>query len=412
MVLFSGFKRHKKSYNNKSKPSGIRPIKSATALLSSKDNQLLLQSIKLLVKPARRFDEYYLPVIEKFAEFVQNISENEQGFFGQQTDFLSHGLERVSRVLSLCITYFFPKQANFSTISKHNALWIYATFTAALFLDIGKIAVKYTIMLYHEKTYPFKKWDPYTSSMLGQGTYYKFDSIKQNFNELRQFITPLLARQILDSVESSAEKGFNWIASDPEVLELWFALLMGEEDRIPMTSFMAMIPQAEIRTIENYRKKNNIVPQDSAGEAFLQWIRKEISEGRIEINTVDAKVQIKEKEIILSSILFQKFANANTLYKHAEIVQKQFIDIARRYQIAVSELDLRTDMNVNDLYKKNIDISDTTGTHENDKISRRFLVGGIGLLALISSLPLHQVMQSESTEKIIIKPPLHPNLTT
>lgn len=417
MILFQDLKHHIKNTNNKSQFSGIYPIKTAAELLNTKDNQIFLQKIKLLIKPSRRFDDFYLPAIEKFAEFVQAIPENERGFFCQQTDFLSHGLERVSRVLSLCLAYFFPKQADFSAVSKYDALWIYTTFTAALFLDIGKIAVKYTIMLYHKKAYPLKKWDPYTSAMVGQGSYYKFDYIKENFNNLRHFITPILARQILDSVGSSSEKGFNWIASDPCVLEAWFALLAGEEERIPMTSFMSVIPQAEIEIIENYRKKNQMSLTDPAGEAFLQWLRKEIKEGRIDINKTDDKLRINEKEIILSSVLFKQFANANATHKHPDVIERQFIDIAKLYQIPISELDQRNRAHggisgISDFAKRYRTMGGLATIQENEKTSHRFLKGGIGLLALITSLPLHKVIVSGLAEKNIIKTFISPKSTT
>lgn len=411
MVLFQDIKRHLKNiHNNKnSHLSEIYSIKSATELLNTKDNQQFIRTMKALLKPSRRFDELYLPVIEKFSEFVQSLPENKRGFFDQQAEFLTRGLERVSRTLSLCLAYFFPEKSDFSTISNYDALWIYATFTSALFLDIGKIAVKYTVMLYQEKAKPLKKWDPYTSAMLGQGSYYKFDYIKENFNGLRHFITPLLARQILDSsTESSEDKGFNWIASDPEVLEVWFALLAGEEERIPMTSFMSMIPRAEIEILENYRKEKKFSVTDPAGEAFLQWLRKEIKEGRVAINEKGDKLRLSEKEIILSAALFQQFANSNPSYKHPEIIERQFIDIAKLYQVSISELDQRYRAHgglsgLSDLAKRYRTVGGTAAVQENAKQSDRFLKGGIALLSLITSQPLH---------KTLVKPLVFPKLTT
>ncbi len=362
-----------------------------------------------MIKPSRCFDDLYLPVIEKFAEFVQILPENQRGFFEQQTEFLTRGLERVSRTLSLCLAYFFPEKTDFANISKQDALWIYTTFTAALFLDIGKIASKYTVMLYLEKGRPLKKWDPYSSAMVGQGSYYKFDYIKENFNDLRHFTTPLLARQILDSSnEISSEKGFNWIASDPEVLEVWFALLAGEEERIPMTSFMSVIPRAETEIIEHYRKEKKISVIDPAGEAFLQWIRKEIKEGRISINEKGSKIYISEKEIILSVLLFQQFANSNSSYKHPEIIERQFVDIAKLYQVSISELDQRYRAHgglsgLSDLAKRYRAVGGTVSMQENAKLSSdRFLKGGIGLLSLITSQPL---------DKTLIKPVIFPKLS-
>jgi hypothetical protein len=419
MVLFKGLKRLKNiSANKNSQALGIYPIKSATELLSSKDNQQFLQTIKSLIKPCRVFDNFYFPVIEKFAEFVQILPENKRGFFDHEVEFLTQGLERVSRTLSLCLAYFFPEKNDFSNISKHDALWIYATFTAALFLDIGKIAVKYTIILYHAKVYPLKKWNPYVGSMLGLGSYYKFDYIKKNFNDLRCFITPILARQILDSSAKFPEyNGFNWIASDPDVLEVWFALLTGEEKRIPMTSFMSVIPRAEIEIIETYRKENKISLTDPSGEAFLQWLRKEIKAGNIIINGKDAKIRLLEKEVLLSTTLFQQFVNANPSYKRPETIERQFIDIAKLYQIPISELDQRYRAyggisGISDLAKRYRAIGGLASVQENAKlVSERFLTGGIGLLSLITSQPVRKEA-SLSLPNTIIKSPISPKLTT
>jgi hypothetical protein len=407
MVLFRGLKNTEANKN--SQFSDSYPIKLAVDLLASKDSQGFIQLIKSLIRSSRRFSSFYFPVIEKFAEFVQNLPENQREFFGQQVRFLTQGLERASRTLSLCLAHFFPEEANFSNVSKRDALWIYATFTAALFLDVGKIAVKYTVTLYREKDHFVKQWDPYTGTMLGQGSYYKFDYIKENLHDLYRFITPILARQILDSATGPSSGGFNWIASDPEVLAIWFALLVGEEDRIPMTSFMSVIPRAEIEIVENYRKEKKIVVTDPAGDAFLQWLRKEITEGRILINKQN-ELRVTEKEIILSVALFQQFADSNASYKHPEIIEKQFIDIAKLYQISISELDQRYRAHgglsgISDLGKRYRTIGGLAATQENEQILpiHRCLKGGVGLLSLITSQPLREILSLSTAEKTIIK---------
>ena len=422
MVLFQGLKRHLQNLNtNKNSQSfGIYPIKVAPDLLGTKENQLFVRNIKSLIKFSRCFDDLYLPAIEKFAEFVQNIPEDQRDFFGQQAEFLTHGLDRASRTVSLCLAYFFPEKTDFSNISEHDALWIYATFTAALFLDVGKIAVKYTVMLYHEKAYPLKKWDPYKGSMLDQGNYYKFDYIKENFNDLRRFITPMIARQILDAgVKSVRKQGFNWIASDPEVFEVWFALLAGEEDRIPMTSFMSVIPRAEMEILENYRKAAKMSVVDPAGEAFLQWLRKEIKEGRIILNEKDAKIHVSEKEVFLRVELFHEFANSNSSYKHPEIIERQFIDVAKLYQISISELDQRYRAQgglsgMSDLGKRYRTVGGITAIEENEKKmpTQRFLKGGTGLLYLLTSQPLYHKGSSAGLSGNITNISIFPRLTT
>lgn len=417
MVLFRGLRPSFKKMD-KTKID-LYPIKTADDLLNTKDNLKFVKAVKRLIKPSSRFNGFYLPVIKKFAEFVQNITENQCGFFNQETGFLERGLERSSRTLDLCLKYFFPEEVNFANISNKDALWIYATFTAALFLDIGKIAVKYSITLFHKKGYSLKKWNPYIASMLGQGDYYKFDYVKENFNDLRNFITPMLARQILDSMtDASLEtEGFNWIASDPDVLKIWFSLLAGEEDRIPMTSFMSMIPRADIELIENDRINAQIAITDRGGEAFLQWLRQELAEGRIFTHEKDAKVRISEGKIFLSTAIFQEFVDANPNYKHPELIERQFIDVAKLYQISISELDQRYRAygglsGLGDLGKRYRTVGGLSATQENEKnTQQRFLQGDIRLISLLtSSLSRDKIinlsLSSKDRSKIFISPHL------
>ncbi|WP_342147404.1 TraI domain-containing protein [Rickettsiella endosymbiont of Aleochara curtula] len=393
MVMFRGLRASFKKINKPKKiQTDLYVIKAADDLLNSENNLALIATIKSLIKPSSQFS-HYLAIIKKFAEFVQDIPLMQYGFFNQEINFLERGLERSTRTLTLCLKYFFPEEINFSNISDKEALWVYAAFTAALFLDIGKLFVKYSIMIYHKEAYPLRIWEPYKSSMLGQGYYYEVEFIKENLDNLESATTPLLARQILDSVTNIAleTKGFNWIASDLNVLETWLNLLSGEEDRIPMTSFMSMVPRAEIDIIENTRINAQIAETDPSGEAFLQWLRKELTDGKIFINEKDAKIRISDGKIFISAALFQDFADVNPSYKHPEVIEKQFIDVAKLYQISISELDQRYRAfggmsGLGDLSKRYRAVGGVSTTQENQKNSpQRVLQGDIRLISLITS---------------------------
>lgn len=344
MGLFKDLRfTYKKTIKTKSPRPNLYSVKKAHDLLNTENNLILVEKLRSLIKPTSRFNYFYLPIIKKFAEFVQDIPLIQHGFFNQQMNFLERGLERSSRTLSLCLEYFFPEEVNFNNVSDKNTLGIYAIFTAALFLDIGKLAVKYSINLYeNEKKDSFKKWNLYLGAI--NKTYkYQIDYIKENFDNLEHAITPILARQILNSATdiSSEREGFNWIASDLKVLETWFNLLSGKEDRIPMTSFMSMVPRAEIEIIENTRINAQVEITDPAGEAFLQWLRKELAEGKILINQKDSKINISNEKIFISSAIFQEFVDKNANYEHPEVIRKQFINILELYFISFSELDQR-----------------------------------------------------------------------
>jgi hypothetical protein len=420
MVMFRGLRASFKKINKPKKAQAdLYVIKAADDLLNSENNLALIETIKLLIKPAGRFN-YYLPIIKKFAEFVQDIPLMQQGFFNQEINFLERGLERSARTLTLCLKYFFPEEINFSNISDKDALWVYAAFTAALFLDIGKLFVKYSITIYHKESYPLKIWEPYKGSMLGQGHYYEVDYIKENFDNLENSTTHILARQILDSVTNITleTKGFNWIASDLRVLETWLNLLSRDEDRIPMTSFMSMVPRAEIDIIENSRINAQIAETDPSGEAFLQWLRKELADGKILINEKDAKIAIADGKIFISAALFQEFANVNPSYKHPEVIEKQFIDVAKLYQISISELDQRYRAfgglsGLGDLSKRYRTVGGISTAQENQKNSpQRVLQGDIRLISLITSNTSIQKIINLDSSKNITKNFTSPNLSS
>ena len=421
MAMFRGLRASFKKINKPKKArSDLYVIKAADDLLDSENNLALIESVKTLIKPSDWFNDY-LPIIKKFAEFVQDIPLMQHGFFNQKINFLERGLERSKRTLILCLEYFFPKEKNFSNISDTEALWVYAAFTAALFLDIGKLFVKYSIMIYHKEAYPLKIWEPYKGSMLCQGHYYEVDYIKENFDNLENVTTHILARQILDSVTNITleTKGFNWIASDLRVLETWLNLLSGEEDRIPMTSFMSMVPRAEIDIIENSRINMQIAATDPSGDAFLQWLRKELADGKIFINEKDAKIRITDGKIFLSTALFQEFANLNPNYKHPEVIEKQFIDVAKLYQIPISELDQRYRAfgglsGLGDLSKRYRAVGGISTTQENQKNSpQRVLQGDIRLISLITSnISIQKIINLDSTLKNPIKNFTSPNLSS
>jgi hypothetical protein len=422
MGLFKDLKfSYKKTIKTKNARTNLYSVKKADDLLNTENNLVLIKKIRSLIKPASRFNYFYLPIIQKFADFVQDIPLIQHVFLNQQINFLERGLERSSRTLSLCLEFFFPQEVNFSNISEKNTLWIYAIFTAALFLDIGKLAVKYSIKLYkNEEEDSFKKWNLHLGA-INEAYKYQIDYIKENLDNLKHAITPILARQILNSATniSLEGEGFNWIASDLNVLETWLNLLSGKEDRIPMTSFMSMVPRAEIEVLENTRISAQIQTTDPAGEAFLQWLRKELADGKILINEKDAKINVSNEKIFISVDIFQEFSDKNPNYKHPEVIEKQFIDVAKLYRISISELDQRYRAfgglsGLSDLNKRYRAVGGLSATQENKKNSvKRILEGDKNLIYfLINSNALMQKIINIDPTKLASKNFNSLNLTT
>jgi hypothetical protein len=359
------------------KPPQVTAVHSAENLLSAEKRLECLNNIKSLLNlPPKLFDKLYGKVVAAFAEFVQALPQTQHGAFSNVGGFLDHGLERAARALSLCLAYFHPEEKSFHDVSPQEALWIYAVFTAALFLDLGKLAVKYHITLCDKNGTPTKQWSPYSGVMKGQGDYYKYDFVKENRDNLGKLVTALLARQILlqatedDEDGGTGAGGFEWIASNPDVLEAWLSML-NTEGR-PMGSFMTVIPLADAQVIEAFfgiqkpgrdpgskpfagtmfdsalgttpsgsEDGSSLSPSMDAGEAFMRWLRAGLASSAIGVNELGSQVQIVREGVLMSSEIFKAFASANHQYKNADSVEQQFNKLMELYVEPIGKLQQR-----------------------------------------------------------------------
>lgn len=374
MPIFRGVRQNslplektKKAITQRKHPDAYL-IQSAATLLANEKRQQHIKNIKsLLHLPPKLYNSLYYQVIEQFAEFVQNLPETAYGIFSGEGGFLEHGLERASRALSLCLTYFFQDEKSFKNISPQQALWIYAVFTAALLQDIGKLAVKYKITFCQKDGTEIQTWSSYTCSMVAQSKYYKYEFVKENREHLRRQVTPLLARQILDNAidiskdNTNTMLGFNWITSDPDVLESWLSLLSGET-RLPMSSFMTMIPLADIQVIENHIKNGKLpnsgqpggmfigLPQSitddamftstlATGEAFFEWLHNGISNGTISVNQAKSNIHTTpEGYLMILPDTYKEFSIENAQYKNPEGIAQQVRKYTELFQESIANL--------------------------------------------------------------------------
>jgi len=345
--MFTGLQQRRppKNANNTAKLTETYIIKSGATLLATEKRLQHTRNIKnLLNLPPKLYQRLYQQVIVQFAEFTQELPETVQGAFASAGGFLDHGLERASRALSLCLAYFFPEEKNFQQASTQQSLWIYAVFTAALLYDVGKLGVKYQIDICKKDGTTLQTWLPYTSSMVAQGKYYKYDFLKENRDNLRRMITPLLARQILAEAENTGETepnsigGFNWIASNPDVLEAWLALLSG--DIRSVSAFLTVIPLADAQTIENHIKMVDIpgLPTDQQiSDAFLQWLRDALEKQQLSVNETDSLVHLTQEGVLIDREIFKTFSHENPQYESGS-AEQQFREQLKVYQSSIGDM--------------------------------------------------------------------------
>lgn len=357
--LHQALQKQPKPVDSKRGPQVI-PVQSAQTLLAPEKRQLHLKNIRALLNlPPQLYDTLYYKTIERFAEFVQHLPHTQHGAFSASGGFLDHGIERAARALSLCLNYFFPEEKNFQSIGSHEALWVYAVFTAALFLDLGRIAVKYQVSLCQRDGTISKEWSAYAGSMNKHGDYYKYDFIKENRDHLGRMVTGLLARQLLNEAsgaDSEEGGGFNWLASNPDVLEAWLNMLTSQGR--PVGTLLTVIPIADAQVIEAHLAIKNPhlfagsmfdakTPSGEEGllalttaeaEAFLHWLRTGLADGSISVNQADSNVHITPEGVLLDSKIFKEFSE-----KNAAQVEQQVNKLLESYVTTDSEVIKRSE---------------------------------------------------------------------
>ncbi len=340
------------------------PIEQAATLLATSRRQECLRNIKsLLHLPPKLYDTLYYRVIERFAEFVQNLPENQHGAFAGSGGFLDHGLDRASQALKLCLSYFFPQEQSFHSVTSEQALWVYAVFTAGLLLDVGKLAVKYQVTFCNRDGTAIKDWLPYSGAMVGQAKYYKFNYIKENRDNLRRLNTSLIARQLLTEADQAGDGtttvgGFNWLASNPVVLEAWLTMLYGDTRNV--TSYLTVLPYADQLAIENQlaieranqagkhalfgtglfdSTQTNPLAELAIGQALHEWLRTHIADGALSINDNDSLIHRTEEGLIISlPDLIDKFIKENPHFENPEIARSQFMQLMEQYNIPITQV--------------------------------------------------------------------------
>ncbi len=225
------------------------PIHTASTLLESKKYQALItQCTQLLDFTPDQAETYLTPLIESFAEFVQNLPETRNSYFSKPGGFIDHSLMRTASALSMCRAYFTadkPDQNN-TRLTSTEILWMYALFAASIFNGIGKVFSDLIVELYDETGKHVDRWSPFEGNMLetrGQAYDYDFEEAR-NVDLFSRRLSVILAKQLIPF------KGFAWISSEKEVLSLWLALL--EDNQRDAGTLGPFLVRADALAINTY----------------------------------------------------------------------------------------------------------------------------------------------------------------
>jgi len=141
--------------------------------------------------------------------------------------------------------------------------------------------------------------------------------------------------------------GFAWIASNPQVLAVWLALL--NEDNRSAGTLGALLIRANAIAIQRFINEFMVrsaaqrgrygragtfsggVPESLAekeqamGVEFIQWLTKSLDEGRIMINK--APLFMVPGGMLMSQEMFQLFVREHPEYKNWQAVQNGFLSL-------------------------------------------------------------------------------------
>lgn len=139
--------------------------------------------------------------------------------------------------------------------------------------------------------------------------------------------TPILAYKIMPA------EGYDWLARNPRMLDVWLSLLT--DDSSGAGSFKMALNRAFEKTMQLLRssklKPVSIQTREpegtEAGEAFLEWMRKGLQNGDLQINQKNGSIYMTKDGLFLDiATLSKEFSKSSHVFS-ADQVYDQFKDL-------------------------------------------------------------------------------------
>jgi integrating conjugative element relaxase (TIGR03760 family) len=336
--LFYRYGKKEKSSSNKSLKDLTRIIAAPVLLAEEKRSVLMLHLRNLCALEEVRFDELCLSLVVNLVDHCQGLPETSTSFYSQQGGLLDYALNRTEAALELFQQYLI--QENGAGLSEEQKLWQYALFSAGILQGMGKLQINYTIKIYDSEGQFLKQWNPLLENLVSVGHYYSYELQHDSDEEFHRRLNLLIARLLMP------QSGFNWIASNPQVLAVWLALL--NEDPYEARTLGTILDRGKGLAFQRYFDEMS-KPYSSRGSRygktfaggggksiaeieqligveFVQWLRKYLLDHSIMINK--APLFMVPGGLLISVELFKSFAREHhPEYKNWQVVQKGFLSL-------------------------------------------------------------------------------------
>ncbi|KTD17978.1 conjugal transfer nickase/helicase domain-containing protein [Legionella jordanis] len=338
--MFHRYGKKTKSLKAKSLSDLIRIIQAPVIMAEEKRKALLMQIRDASTLEEPRFDSLCLSLIHNFVNHCQNLPETANSYYSQPGGLLDHALNRTEAALSLFKQYVIKE--GIQELSEEQKLWQYALFSAAMLQGIGKLQIDFSITLYDNNGQFLKQWNPLLENLAAMGSHYSYEFLKESDEDLRRRLNLLLARMLMPI------SGFSWIASNPQVLAVWLALL--NEDLQGAGTLGAILIRANAIALQRYFNQflvrhygsrggryarvstfaggtpesiNEIEQQ--IGIEFIQWLSKSLDAGRIMVNK--APLFMVPGGMLMSADMFKLFVREHPEFKNWQAVQNAFLSL-------------------------------------------------------------------------------------
>lgn len=332
------YRQGKKPSSKRSRPlTNLVALIKPSALLAEPKRQERLQKIMdLSTFDSSLFKSLCLSLLNNYIDYCQQLPETANSYYSSLGGLLDHALNRTEAALEL-----FHKQAisEQTALSKEQTLWLYTLFSAAILQGIGKLQLDYNIALFNSPTQFLKPWNPLLGSLIENGHYYHYEFQKEGRDDYRRRINLLLAYQLMP------QEGFAQIASQPDVLETWLALLNEDlngagvlgaileyADALAIQqdihqfllenekAGMARVNRNNTTFIDRTQPESTLEQDKLLGAAFIRWLTQALESGKIQLNK--APLVIIPTGLVMSYETFQLFIREHPEYKNWQLVQK------------------------------------------------------------------------------------------
>ncbi|GGI84955.1 conjugal transfer nickase/helicase domain-containing protein [Legionella impletisoli] len=323
----------------KDKPSKGKPLKDMLVvqtpeeLLKQDKRQHLLSLIQgALELSESRYETMCLALVHNLINHCQSLPETANSYYSLPGGVLDYALNRTEAAMNLFREYIILE----GELSEEQKLWLYALFSAGILKGIGKLQIDYQVDLFDINGQSNKVWNPLLESICSAGSYYHYQMLSEEDDDLRCRLNLLLAKMLMPTT------GFSWIASNPEVLKVWLALL--NEDWQSAGTLGALLVRADAIAIQRFivdfmaltalgkgarggrmstfvdTSPASLVERERAtGVHFIQWLIEALEKGELMINK--APLFMVPGGMLMSSDLYKLFVREHPEYKNWQAVQ-------------------------------------------------------------------------------------------